>query len=308
MYDTIHFYLPQEQCSDNLLLTIPNKLSHVKETRYEDGNVSLSGSLKGLQFRVTNTRLKLTGGSIPKFYIGDNIGTLSRGDAQRCIECMSDLLSVDLSNAKMTRLDFATNILTKHPEGLYYPYLGESLHYQRREQPNGIYYNNHQKNLVFYSKVDEQKDKGNFIPVWARNLHLLRYEMRLTQRVHKQMKEEVNLSKIYNEDFYVKMIDRWYSEYTKIQKQNMILNELEPTGSTKELDAQALAFVISTVGINRFNLMLDEWHAKREISRKAKSDLKKRARDVISKYEGRNKNELITELDRKVKESIYSYR
>lgn len=308
MYDTIQWYLPQNRCSENLILSIPKRLSNVKETRFEDGNISLSGSLKGLQFRVSSSGLKLKGGSIPKFHLGDNIGTLSRGDTQRCIEHISDLLRVDLSNAKLTRLDFATNILTKHPERLYYPYLGESQHYKRAEQPNGIYYNNHQKVLIFYSKVHEQKDKGNLIPAWARDLHLLRYEMRITQRVHKQMKEEVELHKIYEEDFYIKMVDRWYLEYTKIQKQNMILNELQPTGSTKELDAQALAFMISTLGINQFYSMLDEWQETKQITRKAKSDLRKRAKEVMSKSSLGNENELIKELDQKIRDSIYSYR
>ena len=81
------------------------------------------------------------------------------------------------------------------------------------EQDNGLYYRAGQKQLVFYGKVREQKDKGQYIPEIHKEQYLLRYEMKYTDRVSKHIKKDVTFGSLYEETMYMKLVDMWVQEY-----------------------------------------------------------------------------------------------
>lgn len=307
MYDTFTCSLSQEGTETNLIEEVPKYLEDTRRTNYENGGVSVSGRLKNLQISVSQYSLKLKGGSISKYYLGDNIQTMTRGDTQRAVERVSDDLHVDLSEAVMTRLDVANNIMTRYPEENYYKYLGPSRNYTRHEQPNGVFYQNHQKAMIFYGKIKEQKDKGNLVPDWLNNRHMLRYEMRLMHRLRKQMNQVVLLSNIYEENFYIRVIDKYKEEYDQIQKKHTIMNTIKATSSVKDFGDQAIYFMVQALGINDSMSMLDEWQSMGKIERKAKSDLKRKVRYVLNNYSLDERNEIIDELDRKVQDVVKFY-
>ncbi|MDZ7936354.1 MAG: phage/plasmid replication protein [Emticicia sp.] len=52
-------------------------------------------------------------GSLSKWFLGDNIQTLTRGDMKRATEKLSDTLHLPMSKAKVGRIDLAKNLLMK---------------------------------------------------------------------------------------------------------------------------------------------------------------------------------------------------
>jgi hypothetical protein len=64
-------------------------------------------------------------GSLPKYLYGNNLQTLQRTDTGLIIEQLSDLISTDLSKARLQRVDFSTNIITEHKPQYYYRFLGD---------------------------------------------------------------------------------------------------------------------------------------------------------------------------------------
>lgn len=51
-------------------------------------------------------------------------------------------------------------------------------------------------------------------------------------------------------------------------------------GGIRELNEQSVVFLINVLGLNELNEMFDEWYSTGKISRKTKSDLKKKVREV----------------------------
>ena len=99
----------------------------------------MAGLIKDVFDRCFYECIENTEGLPFTFYVRaghDGTGT------KRAIESISDNLHLPFQNANITRLDVAQNLLMKHPEDLYFKYLGQSQFYKRLEQPDGLYFNN----------------------------------------------------------------------------------------------------------------------------------------------------------------------
>ncbi len=197
----------------------------------------------------------------------------------------------------------------KYPESVYYDYLGDAQYYSRLEQNNGVYYNNTKRQLVFYGKENEQKVKGQPIPKVYKNRNTLRYEFRFKKRLPQQLKRaEVKASLLYDEAFYIEMVDRWKDEYFSINKINSIFQNMEPTGSSKAFIDQLASMKIIEFGQVSILKMIKEWQKRGEIDRKQASDLRKKVRTVTKNPGFTFKNEIVSEFDKKVKEAAMFYR
>jgi len=105
------------------------------------GENVITGTLDGL-LRVSASQrgVNVTDGSLCKWYLGDNFQTMERGDTQRAIEKLSDILHLPMNEATITRIDVAQNFIIRHPPEVYFNHLGSSYPYKRLEQPDGLYY------------------------------------------------------------------------------------------------------------------------------------------------------------------------
>ena len=196
----------------------------------------------------------------------------------------------------------------QHEESLYYSYLGESNHYKRLPQPNGLYYSNNKRQLLFYGKVHEQNDKRQPIPELYKNRNVLRFELRYKQRLRQQFnRPEIKAGLLYDEDFYRQLIKQWKNEYLAIQKINSKVNSMKPTGSTKELVENLALFSILEAGQPQVLNLIKQWQETGEIDKHQAQ----RHRDFIKKLSSKKMdeegNDLINELTRKVKEAARNY-
>ena len=308
MYDTIGMYLDSTDTNISYIDYVPQFLDNCGIHKYGD-SIVITGWKDGLQINVSQNKVKVAKGSLGKFYLNDAFQTLRRGDSERAIERLSDALHLPMKRAKITRIDLGQTLSMTYPEEVYYKYLGVTPYYKRKEQPNGIYYDNGNSQMAFYGKVREQKDKGQFVESIYKNLNLLRYEYRTKNRIGKAFNmPQVYAKDLYQEDFYMNLLDRWGDKYSIINKISKKMDSLKITGSTKEIMDQ-LAFIgLLEVGYIDVYEKVREWQVMGVIDKKQASDLRKKLKAVSGIKIASEGNDLIIELDQKINEAINNYR
>ena len=126
-----------------------------------------------------------------------------------------------MSKATVTRLDIAQNFITRHPPEVYINHLGILKYATRLQEPNGVYYSQTGGRLCFYDKNREQKSNREPVPELYEGRNVLRYEQRYTNRIASQLKVgEVTGAMLYDEAFYIDILNRWKDTYKAIQKIN----------------------------------------------------------------------------------------
>ena len=159
---------------------------------------------------------------------------------------------------------------------------------------------------IFYNKIAEGKAKGQIIPpIWA-NKHILRYELRYTSRLPYQFnKTKIQAQNLYNEGFYIGMVERWIKEYETIHKNNSILDKMniKQIETPKDFMYQMALLQIKEIGIQKTLESIEQLKAQNQFKHKEyysrlKADIKKLCKNEAL-TEGSN---LITELDKKVKQ------
>ncbi|MEI8201612.1 MAG: phage/plasmid replication protein [Bacteroidota bacterium] len=313
MYDNIDFNLKREQAGNiDLLAEVPLLLKNTSEHSFNDNSsVSVTGYIDKFKVNVTESRVKITEGSLCKELLNDNFQTLTRGDTKRAIEKISDLLHLPVHKADIERIDLAQNFIVRHETPVYYNHLGLLQYYNRLEQNKGLYYNNNNRLLVFYDKVAEYKHKGLPVPELYQNRNVLRYEMRFTRQLLKQFNTPQLIAEmLYDEQFYIDIINRWYFEYkniNKIREKNNIDYTMIKT--REQLKQQALLLLIHEQGGElEFYKTISEAQQKNELTNKQAYDLRHLIKEAGQSKLLTCESDVITELDKKVKEAIKFYR
>ncbi len=309
MYDNLDLTVSKEVSPNtNFINSIPQHLTKVINEGASEFGDYITGYLDTAKIKISENRVKFYDSSICKYYLGDNFKTLSKGDTKRAIQKLSDSLHLPFNLANVTRIDFAQNLIMQYNEKIYYPYLGEAQYYNRLEQNNGLYYNNQKRQLLFYGKEYEQKIKHQPIPELYKGRNVLRYEMRFKKQLRKQFnKPEITAGLLSDEVFYSNLVKRWKDEYLAIQKINSKLIKMKPTGSKKEF-VENLAFLsILEIGQPQVLSKVKEWQESGRISKKQAYDIRTSIKHLSKKPINENGNDLITELNKKIKEASRYY-
>lgn len=304
MYDNLDLTVHKEVCPMvDFIQSIPQHLTNVSNHGVNQFGEYVTGYLDSLKVSVSENRVKIYNSSLCKYFLGDNFKTLSRGDTKRAIEKIGDSLHLPFDLANVTRIDFAQNLIMQHPENIYYPYLGEAQYYKRLEQNNGLYYRNSKRQLLFYGKEYEQKVKRQPIPELYRNRNIIRFEFRFRNRLSEQFKQKVTANLLYDETFYYNLVQRWKNEYLAIQKINSKIIKMKPTGSKKEFIENLALFTILELGQSQILNKVKEWQENGEISKKQAYDIRTSIKQISKTPIDEKGNDLINELDRKIKEA-----
>jgi hypothetical protein len=314
MYDTLNLYLSAIDVGDtHLMETIPNYLERPKGILEPETGaiVCYCGALGNLKVSVSNMGVSIKDGSLCKWYLGDNLSTMGRGDTQKAIEKLSDTLHLPVGKSKVTRLDVAQNLMVRYPVDVYLHHLGELKSSTRLLEPNGLYYSQRMGRLAFYNKVKEVKNHHEKIPELYQHGHCLRYEMRLTSRLPNQLGvPEVTASLLYDEAFYCKLLQRWRDTYLGIKKINDTQINISAMKSKTDLyKAGILALIEKAGGLSQMQSQIKEAYQMGKITKKQSFDLR-RAIDEAAKCDGNitTPNEAILELDEKVRQAVKFFR
>lgn len=310
MFDTVNLRLSSDEVKGtDLLSEIPNHFEVTSESMYQTGP-SVSGYIDNLKVTVNERGIRVGNGSLCKYYLGDNFQTIGRQDTQKAIQKISDTLHLPFDRAHVTRLDIAQNLILKHPLPVYFNHLGTAQYYTRFEQPDSVYYSNSKRKLVFYNKVKEITAKREPVPELYRGRNALRFEMRLEKRLREQFKrKEVTANLLFDEKFYIKLIDWWFDEYQNIQKINAMETDLSNVKTKRDLyNIGLLALVQKEGGPMAIKKKIDEMYQTGQISRKQVYDLKQAVKDALSNETSQKQSEAIKELDKKIKQAVRFYR
>ena len=317
MYDTTHLFLPRERAGGlDLPAYVPALLERVTEHYHANGQHSVSGYLSNLRVSVGGAGLWVKG-SLCTYHHQNNFGSLTRQDAQRAIEQLSDAFSLPMSRANVSRVDVGKTILTKYPPAAYFDELGMSQHYTRLSQPESIRYQNGKRVLTFYDKKAEGKRAGLALPdIWV-NRNALRYEGRFMSRLPHQFNQaEVVAADLCEEQFYIGIIDRWVKEFETIQKVNRVDVNLEQAmRSVKDFSQiaerqliQQLGGEMAALALIEQNRLKGEYKNRTDIKR-LKDRIRELSQPIVSEpNQAEVSSDLMAELSAKVIQAQQYYR
>lgn len=312
MFDSVNFKLTQEEAGGiDFLSETTCYLEDIAEHTFKDGLSVITGKLGGLKVSVNHYQVKVCDGSLCKWYLGDNYQTMGRSDTQRAVEKLSDALHLPMDRAKICRLDIAQNFITKHPTEVYLNHLGLLKYSQRLRQPNSLYYVQSGGLLCFYDKNKEQQSKRDAVPDLYKGRNVLRYEQRYTKRIASQMNvPQVTASTLYDETFYMCLLNRWRDSYRAIQKINDITLNFKAMKTKQDLYKMGVLSLIEQAGGQvQIIEQINEALKRGDLTRKQAFDLRQAVKDACSINEGLTvQSDAIEELNKKVNEAVRFYR
>jgi hypothetical protein len=296
MYDTVNLWINGSDVFEGKPFEVLPHLSEITERQNERG-YSCMGKVLDYTVNVFESGISLKG-SLCKSFFGDNLQTLTRVATKQALEKVSDCLHIDLRMAKVTRLDVSTVIPTKRPPTDYYNYLGNKPYFERLQSTKTtLYYNNHQRQIIFYDKTKEANAKEMKIPIVWENSNLFRYELRYSKSINRQLKTTVTISTLADEKFYQSVIQNWYNEFKTIQKLKKQSFMIEDINTMKTAKEALFAYLLQQSGQSTIDNFLNELKVEKKFN--SRSDYTKLKADLnrllVSK--NGNKSDLIQELE-----------
>ena len=291
MIDTLHLF----EASGGIKIRTEGLTGMTESLKPETGETYVTGYLRNLQVYAGERGISIKG-SLAKFLNGTNLRTLNRTEVIEAISQIQDALSVNLSKAKVTRLDLAATIETRYPPEAYYPLLGNCPRMYRGTEGSTLYYSVKCRRLLFYDKC---KELGRDLPEQWRGKNLLRFEAQFRGKVARQLKRKrLEVQDLFCVDVFRDLKERWKQEFRQIHKLEPLIKDIEVMRTPKDYKDRLLVDHVFAKGIDAINrdieIMKHLGNMKpRNVSR-LKSDFKEM---TTGNSQG---NSLINELESKV--------
>lgn len=304
MYDKLKIWAARTRATPDIGKFLDNAKDQID---HATGEIRTFGSLDGLKVSVFTGGISIIG-SLSKYLYSNNIYPLDRHSTAEAVEKLSDNLHLNISDAKITGLEFGTQFVMRHKPEDYIRKLGEMPRLQRYHFEVGtLYYKPRGKQqpkvFVFYDKKADAVAKGMTLPDGLSDANLLKYEMRFNQRLPQQLGvPEVTALTLSDKEFYRQMVRRYQDCYFSISKQNQvktnIMNEIKTVSDAYDV---LVARLINQSDQTLITAYLEELkEAKTFEDRKSYTRLKKKIQDVAAKAE-LGSDELVKELDSEIK-------
>lgn len=304
MYDKLKIWAARTRATPDIGKFLDNAKDQID---HATGEIRTFGSLDGLKVSVFTGGISIIG-SLSKYLYSNNIYPLDRHSTAEAVEKLSDSLHLDISDAKITGLEFGSQFVMRHKPEDYLRKLGEMPRLQRYHFEVGtLYYKPRGKQqpkvFVFYDKKADAVAKGMTLPDGLSDANLLKYEMRFNQRLPQQLGvPEVTALTLSDKEFYRQMVRRYQDCYFSISKQNQvktnIMNEIKTVSDAYDV---LVARLINQSDQTLITAYLEELkEAKTFEDRKSYTRLKKKIQDVAAKAE-LGSDELVKELDNEIK-------
>lgn len=301
MYDSLVLILTNEYYpSFNFLDGISMDLNiHSQGTEY--GIPYVKGNLRNLKVRITKSKIKIEG-SIHVFCKGNNLESMSYHELKASIELLQDMLNLPVHDARVSRLDFSGNIPLKHPVESYFSYFGQKSRFKKQIFNTGVSYNSEELYLVFYDKIKELKHKRESIPEYFQGKNILRFEMRFMRKLGKTFNlPEVNVRNLIEPTFFNQLCHRWRQEFKSVAMDMISPMGLNPTGSKPKLIEQLAIKQLHLIGFDNFLQEISSWQLSGVITKKESYEIRKFLKENASEQYPLAENELIRELNQKIK-------
>lgn len=315
MLDTVNFKLTQAEVEGVDFLNEITPYLNPEGVAFHDynGQQVVTGKTGNLSVSISPYQVRVKDSSLCKWMLGDNYQAMGRGDIKRAVERLSDTLHLPMDRAIITRLDVGLSIPVRHPTACYFNHLGVLNYAQRLQQPHSLYYHRHSQaeRLCFYDKNREQRDHREAIPDLYQDCNVLRYEQRYMARLpHLLGVAAVTGAMLYDEGFYISLLNRWREAYQAIRKINEITLNFQAMRNKQQLYKMGvLAMVEQMGGEVEMIAHINEAQKRGDLTAKQAFDLRQAVKDACKVREGITApSEAITELDKKIAEAIRYYR
>lgn len=295
--DSIKYIYTDYSHSANLLETIPNYFDVVGEHNY-NGEYVLSGNSKNLKIKVRKNWFTIEN-SLCKWFLGNNINTLSREQVRLANEKLSDTFHVNINEAKVTRLDLANSYSMDYPVECYFNILGQLNRYKRLEQPNGVTYRTNSKELIFYDKIKELKhNKEMNIPETP---NLLRYELRCKNSLKKHFNlQEITPGTLTDDVFFRTAQNKYIAEFNRIQKNKSFNLSIGNAKGVKGLSNLGIAHLLTDIPAHIIIEQIKQQHKAGLISEKEKRGMLNKLTQINSFSNVLVETKFIDELNAKI--------
>jgi hypothetical protein len=315
MLDTVNFKITRAEVEGVDFISEITPYLNPEGVAFHDfgGSQVVTGKTGNLTVSISDYQVRVKDGSLCKWMLGDNYQSMGRGDIQRAVERLSDTLHLPMDRAIITRLDVGLSIPVREPTANYFNHLGVLNYAQRLQQPNSLYYHRHSQaeRLCFYDKNREQRDHREPIPGLYRDCNVLRYEQRFMARLPRLLGvAQVTGAMLYDEGFYISLLNRWRDSYRAIRKINEITLNFQAMKNKQQLYKMGVLAMVERVGGEvEMIAHINEAQKRGDLTAKQAFDLRQAVKDACKVREGLTApSEAITELDKKIAEAVRYYR
>jgi hypothetical protein len=219
-YDSLTFEFPKGWFTDEQIAELKRMMKRKYEVRTEYWNYK-NGSYMHFDISIKKATVVFIG-SLPKFWKGNNVESLSLVETKRAIERLSKIFGINFDKALVRRIEFSATMVMDHPYFNYVQILGGRSEYTRWPYRDTWYYDNYvnpkdtTRQIAFYNKEPQAKNEGMEIPEPYKGRYLFRYELRLEKDVHGQIGIGVNGSDLYNRRFFQQMVQMWHDDFKQV--------------------------------------------------------------------------------------------
>lgn len=303
MIDTLNMWIDRAAMAGGNPFAIAPYLTDLEEKQGVRWGYSVGGRLGDYTIYADQRGVSLKG-SLAKYFLPSNVHTLTRATVQQALQMMSDSLHTDITAAVVTRADISTVIPTKRQPADYYSHLGAKPYFNRLQAtPTTLYYSTQKRQLVFYDKTKEAATKRVKVPTSLAGCNLLRYELRFTSRLQKQLKQAdpITAAALYRPDVYYTLVQHWKQEFDTIQKLNRATTMIESIKTTGDAAKGLFARLLQQGGgqavIDEYiaDLKARKVFANRQYYTRLKTDLNKILQAPIEQQ-----GDLIEELEKAI--------
>lgn len=245
-------------------------------------------------------------GSLSKYYLGNNLESLTRKTTNEAIEKLSDELNLKIENSIMHRFDVSQNFKMESKVKIYLNCLDELKGFKKSINEKSLYFRNSLIELIFYDKIAEMRKKRAFIPEDFKQFagKILRYEMRYLRNLKKTFNKEILFKDLTDEQFYNFLIEKWKSLYFKITKKNKLKFNDMALKDVKQFQNQLMLIGLNSLGLDEVNNMIEL--SRDELGRYKIKRIKDKIKKIKQTKELTELNPLIKELDSKIdKKNVY---
>lgn len=248
MIDTIKYRLSDYNSGTDYRAQVPCCLENICESR-KDNQIFITGNLGNLKVKINQNTIRVEN-SLCKWYLGDNLQTLTWGDVKLANEKLSDILHVNMQHADVVRLDIGHNFKMNHRIKTYFESLGHMPRYKRLEQPNGICFRTGSLELLFYDKLKEQKLNSVEIPNEFLCGNLLRYELKILCNIKSILnRSDFKVSHLSDFEVHNDLLQLYKNKFMKINMKKELNLGYDLAKGVKGLKDIASAYFISVFGV-----------------------------------------------------------
>ena len=312
MYDRIKIWCDVGVVGD-VMPTIANYLDNAKDSiDRQTGEIMSYGEIGNVKVNIHVGGVSIYGSIAKYLFDGSNVPTLDRHTTAQAMEKLSDRLHFHVGNGKVTSLEFATNFPMRYSVPMYLDRLGDMPRLVRNQFASSLYYQGktNLKRLIFYDKQADAKAKGMIVPDVLSDSNILRYELKLVGQISRQLNvDEVTANSLSTKSIYMKLMAMYKDSYHSINKVKQLRTDImtEIKTPTDALNV-FVARLIREKGIDEVSRFIEELKAANVFGdAKNYTRFKNKIRDIASKADITQTDELIKELDNEISNvGIYS--